>query len=232
MDSPSRAVDGVVRRSMRTSSIVPGPIRRVSIWIPRSAASAASVWPPPVVSLPSDRSTIRFWASSGNRAEARRSAAPMSVADLTGVEAIRSISARSDGSRSTRASLPNATIPATSSWPLTLRVSRRKARASSRPALPTESDRSTTKTVASRSTGRTSWKPPRASTRAASRRLLTPRAIRRRPTPIRCRAPMCRPIVRARAGISSSSARGAVTVKPITRHHRPVVVRTGPRGPA
>ncbi len=114
IDSPRFAVDGVVSRSTRTSSIAPGPIRRVSIRTPWAAASAASAWPPPVVSLPSESSTIRFWASSGKSAVARRSAAPMSVADVTGIDAIRSISVSSDGRRSTSACLPNATIPATS----------------------------------------------------------------------------------------------------------------------
>ena len=61
----------------------------------RVAASAASAWPAPVVSLPSDSSTIRFWASSGKSAVASRSAAPMSVAERTGVDAMRSISSRS-----------------------------------------------------------------------------------------------------------------------------------------
>ena len=98
----------------RTSSTSPSPIRRVSIWTPRDAASAASAWPSPVVSLPSESRTIRFWASSGKSAVASRSAAPMSVADLTGVEASRSISVSSAGSRSTSAPLPNATMPATS----------------------------------------------------------------------------------------------------------------------
>ena len=56
------------------------PSGRVSTWMPRAAARAASVCPEPVVSLPSESSTIRFWASSGNRAPASRSAAPMSVA--------------------------------------------------------------------------------------------------------------------------------------------------------
>ena len=68
----------------------------------------------------------------------------MSVASLTGVDAIRSISARSDGSRSTSASPPKATIPATSSPFFASRLSRRNASASSRPAVPTESERSTT----------------------------------------------------------------------------------------
>ena len=168
IDSPSRAVEGVVSRSTTTSSASPRPICRVSIWTPRLAASAASACPDPVVSLPSLRSTIRFWASSGNSAVARRRAAPMSVADLTGAEAIRSISSSSDGSRSTSASLPNATIPATSPAGFSLSVSRRNASASARPALPTEAERSTTKTVARRSTGRTSWKPAMANTRAVS----------------------------------------------------------------
>ena len=166
--SPRRAVDGDVSRSTRTSSAPARPVRWVSTWIPRAAASAASVWPEPVVSLPSERSTIRFWASSGNSAPARRSAAPMSVAPRTGVEAMRSISASSDGSRSTSASPPNATIPATSSSRLAARLSRRNARASSRPAVPTESDRSTTYTTASRSTGSTSWNPASANTSADS----------------------------------------------------------------
>ena len=112
--SPSRAVEGVVRRSTRTSSTSPSPIRRVSIRTPREAARAASDWPSPVVSLPSESRTIRFCASSGKSAAARRSAAPMSVAERTGVEASRSISVSSAGSRSTSAPLPNATIPATS----------------------------------------------------------------------------------------------------------------------
>ncbi len=115
IDSPRRAVDGDVSRSTRTSSVPASPVTTVSTWIPRAAASAASTWPEPVVSLPSERSTIRFWASSGNSADASRRAAPTSVAPRTGVEARRSISARSDGRRSTSASPPNATIPATSS---------------------------------------------------------------------------------------------------------------------
>ena len=124
--SPRRAVDGEVSRSTRTSSrAARGPVRWVWTWIPRAAASAASVWPEPVVSLPSERRTIRFWASSGNSAPARRSAAPMSVAPRTGVDASRSISARSDGSRSTSASPPKATIPATSSSSFAARLSRR-----------------------------------------------------------------------------------------------------------
>ena len=96
------------------------------------------------MSLPSDSSTIRFWASSGNRAAASRSAPPMSVASRSGVDAMRSISASSEGSRSTSASPPNATMPATSSSRFASRLSRRKASASWRPAVPTESDRSTT----------------------------------------------------------------------------------------
>ena len=143
-DSPRRAVDGAVSRWTRTSSRPASPVRTVSTWIPRAAASAASDWPEPVVSLPSDSSTIRFWASSGNRAPASRNAEPMSVASRTGVEAIRSISARSDGSRSTSASDPKATIPATSSSCFAARDSRRYASASDCPAVPTESERSTT----------------------------------------------------------------------------------------
>ena len=85
ISSPSRAVDGVVSRSTRTSSRSTSPITCVSTWIPRAAASAASCWPRPVVSLPSEIRTIRFWAASGNSAEASRSAPPMSVAPLTGV---------------------------------------------------------------------------------------------------------------------------------------------------
>ena len=142
--SPIRAVDGVVSRSTRTSFAAPRPIARVSIWTPRAAARAASDWPAPVVSFPSDRRTIRFWASSGKSADASRSAAPMSVADRTGVEAIRSISRTSWGSRSTSAPRPKPTIPATSPSGIALRLSRSQASASSRPAWPTESDRSTT----------------------------------------------------------------------------------------
>ena len=215
--SPRRAVEGVVSRSMRTSSTSPRPIRRVSMRTPREAARAASDWPSPVVSLPSDSRTIRFCASSGKSAAARRRAAPMSVAERTGAEASRSISVNSPGSRSTSASLPNATIPATSPSGRSVSVSRRKARASSRPALPTESERSTTKTVASRSTGRTSWKPARAKTSAASRSDRTTRAARRRPEPIRRRAPRWSPIVSSRAGISRSSASGASNEMPIRR---------------
>ena len=90
----------------------PRPIDRVSTWMPRAAARAASRWPRPVVSLPSEIRTIRFWAASGNRADASRSAAPMSVAAFSGVRRSRSISRSSSGSRSTSASLPNATMPA------------------------------------------------------------------------------------------------------------------------
>ena len=215
IDSPRRAVDGVVRRSTRTSSASPRPIWRVSISTPRLAARAPSAWPDPVVSLPSLSSTIRFCASSGKSAVARRRAAPMSVADLTGADAMRSMSSSSDGSRSTRASLPNATMPATSPGGFSLSVSRRNASAAERPALPTESERSTTKTVASRSTGRTSWNPAMASTRAVSTTVRRIRAARRRPVPIRRRAPACSPIVRTRAGIRRARARGASNAMPI-----------------
>ena len=62
-----------------TSSAAPRPTTYVSIWTPRAAASAASDWPRPVVSLPSLTSTMRFCVSSGNSAEASRRAPPMSV---------------------------------------------------------------------------------------------------------------------------------------------------------
>ena len=81
---------------------------------PREAASAASDWPAPVVSLPSLTSTMRFCVSSGNSADASRSAPPMSVALRVGTDAIRSMSASSPGSRSTSASRPNATTAASS----------------------------------------------------------------------------------------------------------------------
>ena len=84
MTSPSRAVDGVVSRSTSTSSLSTRPMTFVSIWMPRAAASAASRWPRPVVSLPSEIRTIRFWAASGNSAVASRSAAPTSVAAFSG----------------------------------------------------------------------------------------------------------------------------------------------------
>ena len=214
-DSPSRAVDGVVSRSTRTSSAFPRPIVRVSMRTPRLAASAASAWPEPVVSLPSLRSTIRFWASSGNSAVASRSAEPMSVADLTGADAIRSMSLSSDGSRSTRASLPNATIPATSPSGFSLSVSRRNARASSWPALPTESERSTTNTVASRSTGRTTWRPATANTSSPRSSARTMRAARRRPAPMRRRAARCRATVIASAGTRARSQSGVSNEMPI-----------------
>ena len=93
ISSPSRAVDGVVSRSTRTSSRSPSPTRRVSTWMPRDRGERR-------LGLAARRScrcrrrcrTIRFWASSGKSAAASRSAAPMSVAALTGVDAIRSIS--------------------------------------------------------------------------------------------------------------------------------------------
>ena len=145
ISSPIFEVDGVVSRSTTTSSAAPSPIARVSIWIPRAAARAASLWPEPVVSLPSDRSTIRFWASSGNSAEASRRAAPMSVAERTGVVAIRSISRTSWGRRSTRAARPKPTIPATSPSGIAFEAVAKPRRAHPRgPAVPTESDRSTT----------------------------------------------------------------------------------------
>ena len=216
-DSPRFAVDGVVSRSTRTSSDAPRPMSRVSMRMSRVAARAASAWPVPLVSLPSDSRTTRFWASSGKSAVASRRAAPMSLAERTGVEAMRSISARSDGRRSTRASLPKATMPATSPSGMTSRVSRRKARASSRPSLPTESDRSTTKTVARRSTGRTSRKPARASTSALSRTVRTTRAVRRRLAPTRRRALRYSPNVTASSGTSRSSASGVSKARPIRR---------------
>ena len=200
--------------------MAPSPIRRVSIRMSRVAASAASACPPPVVSLPSDSRTMRFWASSGNSAVASRSAAPMSVAERTGVEASRSISPRSDGRRSTSASLPNATMPATSPSGMTSRVSRRNASASSRPSFPTESERSTTNTVASRSTGRTIRKPASAKTSATRSVVRTMRASLRRPAPSRRRAPRYSANVRASAGMSRSSASGASKLKPIRRSHR------------
>ena len=193
------------------------PVRTVSTWMPRAAASAASVCPEPVVSLPSERSTIRFCASSGNSAPASRRAAPMSVASRTGVDAIRSISARSDGRRSTSASAPNATIPATSSSCFVASDSRRYASAASRPALPTESERSTTNTTASRSTGSTSWSPASAPTRQASSRPRTTRAARRRPLPRRRRDERWRAMTTASSGGRSSSAAGTSNEMPIRR---------------
>ena len=53
MSSPTRAVAGVCSRWTITSSAPPRPTSYVSIWTPRDAASAASDWPAPVVSLPS-----------------------------------------------------------------------------------------------------------------------------------------------------------------------------------
>ena len=170
ISSPRRAVDGASEPLDEDLVAAVEADARVSTWIPRAAASAASVWPAPVVSLPSERRTIRFWASSGNSAAASRSAAPMSVAARTGVERDpvelgevgrqpldeRVLAERDDARdvalRHLRAG------------------SRGRTRATPRgPALPTESDRSTTNTVASRSTGRTSWNPARAKTSAASR---------------------------------------------------------------
>ena len=166
IDSPSRAVDGVVSRSTRTSSTPPSPIaprldldpagrreRRLGLARRRSCRCRR------------ERRTIRFWASSGKSAEASRSAAPMSVARLDRRRGDPVDLARAPtGSRSTSASLPNATIPATSPSRHRRRASRAGTRGRPRgPALPTESDRSTTKTVASRSTGRTSWNPASAS---------------------------------------------------------------------
>ena len=58
--------------------------------MPRAAATAASDWPRPVVSLPSQMSTSRFWVPSGNSADASRSAPPTSVAERTGTDASRS----------------------------------------------------------------------------------------------------------------------------------------------
>ena len=213
--SPRFAVDGVTTRSTSTSSPAPTPIVRVSIRMSRVAARAASAWPPPVVSLPSDRRTMRFWASSGNSAVASRSAAPTSVAVVTGVEASREISATSDGNRSTSACFPNATMPATSPLGMSVSDSRMKASASSRPAFPTESDMSTTKTVASRSTGRTIRNPARASTSAVSSTVRRTREIRRRPAPTRRRALRYSPIVIASSGISRSSASGVSKLTPI-----------------
>jgi hypothetical protein len=163
ISSPSRAVEGVVSRSTSTSSRSTSPMTRVSTWIPRAAASAASRWPRPVVSLPSEIRTIRFWAASGNSAAARRSAAPTSVAAFTGVLAMRSISRSSSGRRSTSASLPNATMPAWSSSGMTFeRLAQERQRVLA-PASPTLSDRSTTKTVASdRPAGRAGSRQARA----------------------------------------------------------------------
>ena len=124
MSSPRCAVVGVVTRSTRTSAEPPRPVTWVWTWIPCAAARAASACPAPVVSLPSDSRTIRFCASSGKRAAARRRAPPMSVAPWVGTEAIASSSRTSSGSRSTSASLPNATMPARSSWGIATSASR------------------------------------------------------------------------------------------------------------
>ncbi len=228
IDSPSRAVDGETSRSTSASSRPPRPTSRVSTWIPRAAARAASLCPDPVVSLPSESSTIRFWASSGNSAVASRSAAPMSVADFTGVDAIRSISPSSEGSRSTSASPPNATIPATSSSALAASASRTYASVSSRPCVPTESDRSTTNTTASRSTGSTSWSPASANTRADSSPIRIASAARRRPAPRRRREPTWSRTTSATSGGSRRSASGASNVMPITRPGRSSVHCDGP----
>ena len=214
--SSRRAVEGVVSRSTSTSSCPTRPMTRVSTWMPRAAASAASRWPRPVVSLPSEMRTIRFCAASGKSAAASRSAAPMSVAAFTGVLRIRSMTRSSSGSRSTSASLPKATMPAWSSSGMTSRVSRRNASASSRPSVPTLSERSTTNTVARRSTGSTSWKPASASTSADSRIVRTATAARRRLAPMRRRAARCGMNVRSSAGTSSTSQIAASKRMPIS----------------
>jgi hypothetical protein len=67
--SPTRAVAGECSRWTMTSSAAPRPTTNVSIWMPRAAASAASDWPRPVVSLPS--LTARS-ASGCRRGRARR----------------------------------------------------------------------------------------------------------------------------------------------------------------
>ena len=94
----------------------------------------------------------------------------------------------SSGSRSTSASLPNATTPATSPSGRSSRASRTKARASARPPLPTESERSTTNTVASRSAGRTTATPARARASAETTRARASRASRARRSPRPCLA--------------------------------------------
>ena len=112
ISSPSRAVEGVVNRSTRTSSRFTSPMTRVSTWMPRAAASAASRWPRPVVSLPSEIRTIRFWAASGNSAEAsrkrrpdirrglhRRAAQPIDLAQLLGQPLDERVLAERDDAR-------------------------------------------------------------------------------------------------------------------------------------
>ena len=215
MSSPRRVVDGLDARSTSTSSLAPSPICRVSMRTPRVAERAASAWPDPVVSLPSESRTIRFCASSGNSAVASRSAPPMSLAERTGAEAIRSISARSLGRRSTSASLPNATMPATSPSGISSSAPRTNASASSRPALPIESDRSTTNTVARRLTGSTICSPARPRTSAASSIERRTSATRRLPAPTRRRAATWRITVSRNAGMNSRSASGASNARPI-----------------
>ena len=214
---------------MRTSSRLSRPTTRVSTWMPRVAARAASCWPRPVVSLPSEISTIRFCISSGNNAAASRRAPPMSVAAVTGVDRMRSIWRSSSGRRSTRASLPNATTPAVSPSGITARLSRRNASADSRPGVPTESDRSTTNTVARRSTGRTSWKPPRAKTSAATSTVRTTSAALRRTVPMRRRAAMYGTKVISSVGISSSSQSGVSKWMPISRRPARYAAHLAPR---
>ncbi len=212
MSSPTRAVAGEWTRWMMVSSAAPRPVTNVSICTPRAAASDASDWPRPVVSLPSVTSTMRFWVSSGNSADASRNAPPMSVALVAGTDAKRSRSVSSVGSRSTRASPPNATTAALSPSGRSSSASRTNARADSRPVTPTESERSTTKTVVRRSTGQTSAKPARASTSEARMVVRRTSETRRRPLARWWRAAKLRPSVTASSSRPTMSSSGRLTV--------------------
>ena len=156
--------------------------------------------PDPVVSLPSDRSTIRFWASSGKSAAARRSAAPMSVADRTGVEAIRSISAQV-GREPLHERVSAERDDAGDVLVLPSRQARRaRTRATPRARRPRRSPRGRRRTPS-----RAGRRAGRAGTRRARTRAPTAARSGRRAPPAVARAPSRRRAARCRTTTTASS---------------------------
>ena len=136
------------------------PIDRVSTWMPRAPARAASTWP---VRWCRCRPRAGRSAAASRRGRARRPGAARPRCRWRrgrASTAIRSMSASSSGSRSTSASFAEGDDARHVPVGPSVEGLADEGERFSRPPLPTESERSTTKTVASRSTGRTSGTRP------------------------------------------------------------------------
>ena len=160
IDSPSRAVDGAASRSTSTSSRPPRPTRWVSTWIPRAAASAASrlAGAGGVVAVGEEDDPLLGVVGEQGGGEPERRADVGGRRDRGGRDAV-------DLARAPRGAAPRARRCRTRRCPRRPRpcfaasASRTYASESSRPCVPTESDRSTTNTTASRSTGQHELEP-------------------------------------------------------------------------